>query len=237
MWMICWHYCEDLGRLLYHTAPLLMVVMALFAFKRAYRSGQSWPRAFGLVLLVVAAAKVFLFDPYLFRGYLACAAGLPFLPCNRTGGAIIMTLGAMIFIGLMVAIYYLQGWLKSLKPRPRVTPQQVRLRLWANASLVNALALSVWAILPWLWALAQAHLPDVLLVVPWHVLAVTGATLLAVGFWLLEDCRWFYIPMGNKAKAHDYRVWTPRDTLWTALLIYVVALALAYVTQDVIHGT
>lgn len=234
MWMQCWHYCEGLGwTLFYATAPLL-VLSALFAHKRARRTASLAARRAVPVLLALAAAKLFLLDPYVLRVPLACFAGLPFVGCSAAGGRAVMALGFVLFAASLWGIYRLRLRLSQLPPLPRVTPQQLHLRFWANAAFACTMLLSVWAAAPWVWTLAAGTVPAAVEALPWQLLGVAGAALLVNGFWRLEDCRWFYMPV--KGRAHEHRVWTPRDTLWTALLFYLVAVALAYVTQDVLYG-
>ena len=60
-------------------------------------------------------------------------------------------------------------------------------------------------------------------------------TLFLFGFWKAESCTWNYDVRKRKERgAHLNQTWTPRDTLWMTVFIYLLTLALSYVAHDIL---
>ena len=83
-------------------------------------------------------------------------------------------------------------------------------------------------------AFAASYLPRVFTLVPWQDFAWGNLVLLLFGFWQSEGCAWNYDLRQKDKMQHLNDTWTPRDTLWLNVFLYIIAIALSWVSQDVL---
>ena len=117
-----------------------------------------------------------------------------------------------------------------------LTPEEVHLELWANVSAFLAIMLILWLAAPWVGYLTIGYVPKFFIDVPWHHLAILELAILLIGFWKLEDCSWAYDPEKKNKKSHLDRTWTPKDTLWVSVVLFLITLAFSYASNDVLSA-
>ena len=232
---LCWFYCIPLGVFVFYALAPACYLMSFFVLKRGRRTANQSLRVWAIIMMLMAAIKVFLIDLRLLKKPLLCGIDAPFLPCTRLMMQVVDVLG---LLALLVSSYFLfllyQRVLPDPKHIPTITPEQNNLRFWANMAAGLSLLLIVWTLAPWIGYLTVGSVPDIFAQVPWQPIAVLGLVFLVIGFWKLEDCQWFYGGRDRRRlPSHANKMWTARDTLWTTVWVYLVTVALAYVTQDV----
>ncbi len=215
MFTICWFYCTSfLSAVYYASAPLVFVVAALVLQRGRVRQRQDLRKA-AFALALPACLKLALFD--------LPDAGLPLWAAVL----LLAPLGA----GLRwLYCRYAAANVSAL----RQSPAQARLRLWANIAVAAVAGMGLWVAAPWLGYLTVGHVPRIFMTLPWEMPALACFALILRGFWKLESCAFGDAEFLAREKRYVTRIWTPRDTLWTALVAYVFILALSYVSHDIL---
>jgi hypothetical protein len=184
--------------------------------------------------MFIALLKICTVDIYLLRADLICLLD----QCHDT--VLFKGVQALGLAALILGSFFLLQLYRSFMPgrRPKkVTPEQVHLSLWANAGLALVVLLILWLATPWVGYLTVGHAAPLFLQAPWKLLVVLNAVVLLTGFWKLEECLWVYGPEEKKKKNYQLRIWTPRDTLWLSAILFMIALAFAYASNDALSGT
>ena len=121
----------------------------------------------------------------------------------------------------------------------QLRPEDVGLRFWANLSLFFVFAMIVWTLAPWVGSLTVGYVPKIFITLQWQHFAIANLLLLLVGFWKVESCNWQFDPKEKKENRsmQAAQSWTPRDTLWLNVFLYLITLALSYVAHDVLTGS
>jgi hypothetical protein len=237
MLMICWFYCIPFAKVLYFAAGGLVVLFSLFLLRRGVRVSSRTMRQWAFALMFLSAIKIFVFDIRLARDYILCGVQ-PMLPfgCSKTG-FMILELGGLVLLVLCSAVLFqfYRLYMRDVKRKP-CKPEDVNLRFWADASMVCVCAMIVWTMAPWVGYLTVGRVPALFTQVQWQFFAIANFILLLIGFWKVESCDWDFDPkakmtMRSKQAAN---LWTPRDTLWLNVFLYLVTLALSYVAHDIL---
>lgn len=235
MLMIMWIYRVVFANFVFFASTGVIFVIGMFMLKRGVYSHRPTLRKWAHAMIFLAAFKAFMVDVRAAKEYVLCdLADLSLLPCTRGGLMAADFLGMLLFLGTAVLIVNSYRRNMSERKLANLTPDQVNLRFWANLSLWAIIAMICWLAAPWLGFLTVGHVPRLFTIVPWHFWALFNAALLLKGFWQSESCSWSY-KVGQKDKMrHLNDNWTPRDTLWLNVFLYVIALALCYVSADIL---
>ena len=231
MLMMCWFYCIPFAKGFFFASAPLTLLFSLFVLKRGIRQSRAGLRQFAFLLMFIALLKMFTLDIYLLRDYLLCT----FEKCHDTGffktvqgaGLIALVLGGLFLFNLY------RNFAQDRRQKA-TTPEQVHLSFWANFSIMLVMLLILWLAAPWAGYLTVGHVPNFFRKVPWQHLAILNVLVLLLGFWKLEDCIWIYNPRDKIKKSHQINVWTAKDTLWVSVVLFVIALAFSYASNDVL---
>lgn len=238
MLMICWFYCGPFVKLLYYALAPLMALFALFMLRRGVIRDNRAMRTRAFIVVFAACIKMFIFDLQELQAAIFCNTALGnILPLCSRGGFLFFGLLriAALLASCMLVFHFYRRYLhcraRGLRP-----PHAVHMRVWANGALAAVLVLGVWTTLPWIGTLTTGTVPAIFGAVSWQLLAVLSGGLLLAAFWRAEECDWDPARHrhGRGLNAEETATWTPRDTLWTTAFIYLVTLAMAYVTHDVL---
>jgi hypothetical protein len=235
MLMMCWFYCIPFAKgLFFATAPLL-IVFSLFALKRGVRQSRPFLRQAAFLLIFASTLKIFTVDVYLAREKLLCDVFS--FGCSSSGFKIFQALGLVLLAGASFGLLNLYRGFSRNRRQDKTTPEQVHLRFWANLSISLVMVLVFWVAAPWVGFLTIGHVPQLFMQVPWQNLAMMNIAVLLTGFWKLEDCNWIYQSIRHKPdRNRPDRVWTPKDTLWMSVILFLIALAFSYASNDVLSG-
>ncbi len=182
------------------------------------------------MFMFIAALKICTADIYLLRDYLMCT----FERCHDTGFFKAAQVGGLVVL-LIFSLFLFNLYRNFAQDRRQkeITPEQAHLSFWANLSMTLVMVLIFWLAAPWAGYLTVGHVPQLFMSVPWQNLAMINIAVLLVGFWKLEDCIWIYNPK-EKTKKYQTSVWTAKDTLWVAVVLFCIALAFSYASNDVL---
>lgn len=236
MVMLCWFYCIPFMEFLYYAAGPALFIFSLFVLKRGIRMARKNLRTLSYGLMAISAIKVFLFDLHLYNQDLFCgfSASLKQIACNPDMLAASKVIGILFLLLSGFGIYSLQRRYAEVHGVTTTTIEAVRLRFWANTSMWCVSIMVLWQLAPWVGSLTVGYVPAVFTAVPWQMLAFVNMALLLVGFWKVESCNWVRSRGQNTTKLrYVNNVWTPKDTLWMSLSVFLVTLALSYVAHDV----
>lgn len=236
MFMLCWFYCIPFAKMLYFASAPLLLVLSLFALKRGMRNNRASLRQTSFALMFLSCFKMCLFDIRMLKKDLLCGmyAQVESAACNTAGFMAAELLGLMLMVFSSAIIFHYYRKYLHMRTMPMKTPEQVHLPLWANMTMVSILLMVVWQLAPWVGYLTIGRIPGVFISLPWQGLALLNLLLLLIGFWKAESCVWNYDVQKKKQMAHLNKTWTARDTLWMAVFIYLLTLALSYVAHDVL---
>jgi hypothetical protein len=237
---ICFFYCIPFAKFLFFAMSPLLVLFALFVLKRGVVLARPGLRQTAFLLMFMAAFKLFMVDLRIGKGYLLCERGFPLLPCSAKGFMIIEILGILLLLLASVMLFHFYRVFMVQKKASEKTPEQVNLRFWANISLTAVMVMMAWLAAPWAGFLTVGYVPKLFTAVAWQHLAVVTLGLLLVGFWKAESCVWtFDTHAKTKRLAHMTKTWTPKDTLWLCVFLYLITLGLSYVAHDILsqHST
>ena len=241
MLMLLWFYFIPFVKFVFYIFALLCVLFSAFVMKRGRRRGNRELRSAAIVLLVIAAGKTFLVDPYVLRKWLLCDVGVPFLDCTVGSAHILMALGSGLMAVSLVGLFYLRHRaMKPNVPQPQIPPAQNNFAFWVSLSSVLVGMLICWTVAPWLGYLTVGYMPHIFVLVSWRPIAALALGVLIITFWKREECLSYYEAhrhgSGRKGAAYVPQTWTLQDTLWTAFWLFMLSLALAYVTYDILGG-
>lgn len=238
MLMLCWFYCIPFAKFLYFALSPILLVFSLFVLKRGVRTGRLGLRQWAFMLMFFSVFKLCIFDIRLGGQYLFCDLGvtLPMMGCSAKGVRIAEFFCLVLLLASSLVIFHFYRlYLPVRKPNPK-TPEEVNLRLWANISMMSVMAMVVWTMAPWVGYLTIGRLPEIFKVVQWQHFAIVNLLLLLFGFWKSESCSWEKNVKVSARSRHTIKTWTPRDTLWLNVFLYLITLALSYVAHDVLTG-
>lgn len=211
-------------------APMVLV-FALFMLKRAVRAGRKTLKKASFILMALACLKMSIFDIQSLRPESFCNAGD--LACHDQTGMLIETLGFILLVGSGYLLHRYYGiYMNKPREKPQ-TPEEANVPFWANVSMATVVLMVIWQLAPWVGFLTIGSIPAIFLALPWQVLAVANLALLLGTFWRAENCVWDYDVLQKKNMGHLNKTWTAKDTLWMAVFIYLITLALSYVAHDV----
>lgn len=238
MLMIMWIYRVVFANFVYFASSGVLFVIGLFMLKRGVYSRRPALRQLAFGMIFVAVFKVTMLDVRFAKRYLICDfagdADIPLLPCSARGMMTADFLGMLLFVlGALAIFQAYRVWMPDRKIELQ-RPDQVSLRFWANFSLWMVIAMLCWLAAPWLGFLTVGYVPRIFTAVPWQAFAVVNIALLLLGFWKSESCAWSFDILKKDKMRHLNETWTPRDTLWLNVFLYVIALALCYVSHDIL---
>ncbi len=231
MLMLCWFYCIPLAKGFFFASGPMLLVLALFVLKRGVRQSRGGLRQTAFLFMFAALLKMTTVDVYFLRIYLLCR----FNQCHDSGFfKMVQSAGlAALVVGSFLLLYIYRGFAHDRRQKP-ITPEQAHLSFWANFALILVLMLVFWLAAPWVGYLTVGHVPAFFMRVPWQRLAELDVVVLLYGFWKLEDCTWLYDPEEHKKRGYRMNVWTAKDTLWVSVVLFMIALGLSYVSNDVL---
>jgi hypothetical protein len=237
MLMMCWFYCIPFAKGLFFASPFLLILFSLFTLKRGIRQSRSALRQTAFLLIFIAILKIFTVDLYLLRDELLCGIERFSSACNARGFKILQASGLVLLALCGVVLINLYRSFLHNRRQKEITPEQVHLHFWANAGMCLVMLLVLWLAAPWVGYLTVGHVPQLFMNVPWQHLAVLNTAVLLIGFWKLEDCSWLYDPSHKNKKKYQTRVWTPKDTLWLSVILFLITLAFSYASSDVLSSS
>ncbi|MFH1158496.1 MAG: hypothetical protein V1721_06395 [Pseudomonadota bacterium] len=234
MLMMCWFYCVPFAKGLFFASSLLLLLFSVFALKRGVRQSRQTLREVAFFLMFTAFLKIFTVDAYMLKESLLCGIGVSSSACTAKGFKIFQ-MASLVALALC-SLGLLNIYRRFIGNREQIefTPEQVNLEFWANISISLVVVLILWLAAPWAGYLTVGHVPKFFMDVPWQHLALLEIFFLLTGFWKLEDCRWIYDPAKKSKKSHLNRTWTPKDTLWLSVILFLITLAFSYASNDVL---
>ena len=236
MLMMCWFYGVPFVKGLFFTSSLLLFLFSVFALKRGVRQSRSALRGVAFFLMFIAFLKLFTVDVYILKEYLLCDLGVfPFF-CSAKGFKIFLMTSLLVLALCSFGLFNVYRYFVNDREQVEFTPEQVKLELWANTSIFLVIVLILWLAAPWAGYLTVGYVPKFFMDVPWQHLALLEFAILLIGFWKLEDCSWAYNPEKKNKKSHINRTWTPKDTLWVSVVLFLITLAFSYASNDVLSA-
>lgn len=233
MLTMCWFYCIPFAKGLFFAASLMLIVFALFVLKRGVRQSRPALRQTAFLLIFLSLLKMLTIDIYLLREVVLCDTAFFQAGCSPIGFRILQFSGLLVLA--LSSVLLLNVYRSFMRNRKQAeTKPQAGMRVWANISISLVAGLIVWLVAPWAGYLTVGHVPQLFMQVPWQNLALLNITVLLISFWKLEDCNWIYNPTGHAQKKQPIRVWTPKDTLWLAAILFLITLLFSYVSHDVL---
>lgn len=232
MIMLCWFYCIPFAKFLYFATAPLFLVFSLFMLKRATRAGRPFLKKLAFSFITLSVMKIFLFDVRALKQDIICSMDVEACTQKTMDMVDLVSLG-LLFVSLYL-IYHYYGVFMRIKTKKPQTPEQAHVPLWANIAMGMVMLMVVWQLAPWIGYLTIGSIPSVFLAMPWQFLAMLNLGLLLVAFWRAENCVWDYDVAHKKTMGHLNKTWTAKDTLWTAVFIYLITLGLSYVAHDVL---
>ncbi|MDE1152486.1 MAG: hypothetical protein PW788_08110 [Micavibrio sp.] len=147
---------------------------------------------------------------------------------------IIQVAGLILFALIMLALAHFYTVCMPPKKQRDTKPEEVHLRFFANVAFISILVMIAWQLAPWVGYLTVGCIPKLFTYIRWQELAIFDLCALAVGFWKLESCVWKFNVYEKKKMQHLQNTWTPKDTLWMSVFLYLLTIGLAYVSHDVL---
>lgn len=236
MVMLCWFYCIPFAKLMYFSSAPLLLVFALFMIKRGVRHARRGLQNAGFIMIFLALLKICIFDLRMLNDEFLCASDLEMAKttCNDLWKKGSEAAGLLLLVLASGVLFLVYGRLARIRVPTTQTPEEVNLPFWANLALYAVVLMTVWQLAPWVGYLTVGSVPKIFAVVSWQVLAIMNVVLLLYAFWVSESCNWEYNVRQKDRSRHLNKSWTQRDTLWMAVFIYLVTLALSYVAHDVL---
>lgn len=236
---LCWFYCVPFAKFLYFAAAPFVFLVALFVLKRGIYRARKDLRQTAFFLMFAAVFKFFIFDLYMIKDDLFCAtkAAAEKFVCTTAGLRLVEFVGVLLALAASAVLFHFYRVLMPGRKVRNATPEQVRLGFWTKTAFITVLLLAVWQTAPWVSYLTVGSVPPVFSAVPWPFLAALGFGLILTGFWKAEGCASGYRLPRRGYKNHAPRgLWSPRDMLWTSMFIYLLTLAMSYVSHDFLSG-
>lgn len=236
MLALCWFYCIPFAKFLYFASGPILILFCMFMFKRGIYSARPKLRQWALVMIFLALVKICVFDVRALGNDILCSVNeqLSEMGCNSNWKRGLELLSLLVLVGGSLLLFHFHRVYMNVKQVTALKPADVNLRLWANLSLFGVIGMAVWQCAPWVASLTVGYTPKIFNEVPWQSLAILNLCLLLYGFWKSESCSWNYEVKNKKRMDHLNQTWTPRDTLWMSVFVYLVTLALSYVAHDIL---
>lgn len=200
--------------------------------KRAMRNGRTFLKKMAFFLITLSLVKICIFDVRILQRDLFC--DLETGVCDTHAMHIFLVAGFGVLIVTLYALYQYYGIAMRRRMQASLTPEEAGVPFWSNLAMSMVCLMVIWQMAPWVGYLTIGSIPKLFLIVPWQVLAIVNLGLLLNGFWRSENCIWDYDVANKKELVHLNKTWTPRDTLWMAVFIYLITLGLSYVAHDVL---
>jgi hypothetical protein len=237
MLMLCVVYCIPLAKFLYFASGPLLVLIGLFALKRGVRNRRMGLRKAAMAMMFFGAMKPLLFDVHQWEGDLLCGvkANVPGFPCDGHGLRMLEFACLIAFVAISIVLF--QAYRVYIPDRKvkDIKPEDVNLRFWANLSLCAVLLMACWELAPWVGYLTVGSVAHVFELVTWQQLSALNVGLILWGFWKLESCSWEYKIAEKKDRRNlNTKTWTPKDTLWMTVLLFLMVLGLSYISHDIL---
>lgn len=236
MLMMCWFYCIPFAKGFFFALSFLLIVFSLFMLKRGIYQARPMLRQAAFLLMFIAALKLLTIDLHLLKEKILCGTGWFSGVCNAQGFKVLQVTGLAALMLCSLGLFNLYRNFIHERKAAHKTPGQIHLPFWANTAMGLVTLLILWLAAPWVGYLTVGHVPQLFMQVPWQHLAVMTVVVLVVGFWKLEDCKWVYTPDERTKKAHVTHVWTPKDTLWLSAILFLIALAFSYASNDALSA-
>lgn len=238
MLMLCWFYCIPFAKFLYFAIGPILLVFSFFMLRRGIYNARPGLRQTAFMLMFAVCIKIFISDIRLLKKEILCTLSPSITDnfCNGSGVMILETLGLVfILVSSLVLFHFYRTYAHVSKPS-RVTPEEGGMRFWANLTMMSVLFMTVWQLAPWVGYLTVGGIPKIFDMVPWQALAIINLFILLKGFWTAEGCKWTtdVKTRSGRSISHNGMTWSPRDTMWMAVFIYLVTLGLSYVAHDVL---
>lgn len=246
MLMMCWFYCVDLVWFLYYALGPIIFLSGMFALKRGIATQRPQLRQTAFIMMGTVLFKIFLFDAFT-RGHVIKAKLCTLLPalsplgCKAEDPAaglnFIFVLGVALFAASCYALYEAYKMYMPDKKFKQVTPDEIHLRFWVNLTFCAVMVMVCWQLAPWVGYLTVGCVPKLFLRLTWQHLALLNLGLLTLGFWKLESCAWQFKVADKEKMKYMHHSWTPKDTLWMTVFVYLITIAMSYVAHDIMVRT
>jgi hypothetical protein len=247
MMMLCYFYCVPLAWFSYYILGPLVFLCGMFAVKRGIRNRRKGLRQNAFIMMFGAAIKMCLFDVHMLRETIrtkACAMSksFPLFDCSLIAVTKQETM-MLGFIGMvvlvLVSIVLFRYFTIYVPDRKLVetTPEQVKLRQWVKFTFWMVIFMACWAIAPWVGALVLGGTPAIFKIITVNQIAIGVAILLLIDFWKMESCVWVVDVEKMKSNKHRHlqESWTPKDTLWMTVFLFLLTMGLSYVSNDILN--
>ncbi|MBI1216599.1 MAG: hypothetical protein GC185_12375 [Alphaproteobacteria bacterium] len=239
MIMLCVLYCIPLLKLVYFASGPLLVLIGMFALKRGIRNRRMGLRKTAIALMFAGALKPLVFDIHLDMAHdLICGIASdapPAHPWCSVHGFKMLKFGFLVLFAVLSIVFF-QLYRVCVPDRKvkDVKPEDVNLRFWVNLSLAGVILMACWSLAPWVGFLTIGRVAHIFEVITWQQLSMANAALLLWGFWKLEGCVWEYKVAEKKDRrnANTTRTWTPKDTLWMTVFLFLLTMGMSYVSED-----
>lgn len=244
MLMLCYFYCIPAAKFLYFASGPILFLCAMFALKRGTRNQRAQLRSAAFVMMFCATLKLFIIDLFVITPVMqvdlkAAACGvykLPMLECdadNMHAVRLVQCAGLLMFVIVMALLAHFYKVCMPARKQKDTTPAEVHLRFFANLAFISVLVMIAWQLAPWAGYLTVGCIPAIFSVITWSQLAMIDLALLVIGFWKLESCVWQFKVSEKERMRHLQNTWTPKDTLWMSVFLYILTIGMAYVSHDI----
>jgi hypothetical protein len=248
MMMLCYFYCVPLAWFVYYMLGPVCFIGGMFGVKRGIRNRRKDLRQTAFIWMFIAAIKMCLFDVHMLRETIRTSAckfskTFPLFDCSLVAitKQETMQLG---FIGMvllvvvsLVLFHYFRMFMPDRKP-VETTPEQVKLKQWVKFTFWMVIGLACWAGAPWICALVGGASPAIFKKITVNQLSLGVMLLLLIDFWKMESCVWVVKDVTSKDRnkhRHLQESWTPKDTLWMTVFLFLLTMGLAYVSNDILN--
>ena len=247
MIILCYRYCIPLLWFLFYISGPFFIVFSMFAIKRGIQLRRQQLRQNGFFTMFGCVLKMFLIDVHMLSEGVKntfCLGGkFPGLDCSIKAisphETMVLSFYGIILlcISSVLLLHYYRVYLPDRKPKES-TPEDVKLKFWVTITLWSTILMAVWGVAPWLGALLAAPLPRIFLAINWKMLGAFNLCLLIMDFWKLESIVWENKVTDSKSerkkRQHLQQTWTPKDTLWMTIFLYLLVVGLSYVGNDIL---
>lgn len=249
MMMLCYFYCVPLAWFCYYMIGPVVFVAGMFAVKRGLRNRRKGLRQNAFIMMFGAAIKMCLFDSHMLKDVIrdkACAMSksFPLFDCSLLAVTKqeTMKLGFIGMVLLVLISIVLFRYFTIYVPDRKVeetTPEQVKLRQWVKFTFWMVIFLAAWTGAPWICALVLGGTPAIFKTITVNQIAIGVLVLLFIDFWKMESCVWVVQAdkLGKEKNKHRHlqESWTPKDTLWMTVFLFLLTMGLSYVSNDILN--
>lgn len=237
MLMLCVLYCVPLVKLLYFVSGPFMVLCGAFALKRGIRTRRKGLRQIAFCLMFFGALKPLMIDVHMqIAQDFVCGIGDEgerAAWCTDHAVRMAQVGGLFAFAAFSVFLMWLSIKYMPDRKVKALKPEDVSLGFWANFGLWSVIFLACWSLAPWVAALTVGHVPDIFSKLTWQEISAFDTAILLFGFWRMESCSWEYKVADKKdRRSMSTRTWTPKDTLWMSVLLFLLTMGMSRISQD-----